>query len=311
MPFVYTRLAERLEFIFRGMFWRENENRNRTENLLSNSPSTPNHHTHRPPPPSYHQLQGCSLVVGASATTFKSIATHIASIVETAVACTTAGMESSGHAAAAQDSLQQAEFLAEDELIEISPMVVAGTVQLVSGDFGPFEPSIAIAVPLWLALAMKKLRRCHVLPPRWLTVAEVERVLQLEREREDALQEIPHFFFQIAAVLLHRAEDDLQAPGRLRRSVEDLSSIRAGKLRRWMQANVRDRTNALKIQHLTSLEVESHRPVLPRVLNGLSAMVVPALETDPLTETTSGATTSAANTSSEPQRPVRRIIRRT
>jgi hypothetical protein len=263
-------------------------------------------------------------------------------------------MESSGHAAAVQESLQQAEFLAEDELVEISPMVVSGVVALVCGDFGPFEPSIATAVPLWLALAMKKLRRCRILPPRWLQLKEVERIVQNERDDEDNLQQMPRFFFQvsilgtflvsstskpitilrlcvkflpltfvfsfvawtpsrpfrlrkIAAVLLHRAEDDLDSPGRLR------SSIRAGKLRRWMQANVRDRMNAIKINHLTSLEVESHRPVLPRVLDGLHAMQVPDLETDPLTQSTSAGTSSAANTSDarNGQRPIRRIIRRT
>lgn len=222
-------------------------------------------------------------------------------------------METAGHAAAAQDALQQAEFLAEDELVEISPNVASGPIRLVCGEFGPLEPSIATAVPLWLALAMKKLRRCRVLPPRWLALAEVERVLAAERERDDALQPVPRFFFQIAAVLLHRAEDDIPSPSRLRRAVEDLASIRAGKLRRWTHANVRDRTNALKILHLASLEVEAHRPVLPRVLAGLGAMAAPALETDPLTPTasTSAPTTSAAGTATEPRRPPRRIIRRT
>lgn len=80
-----------------------------------------------------------------------------------------------------------------------------------------------------------------------------------------------------------------------------------------MQTNVRDRTNAIKIEHLTSLEVESHRPVLPRVLDGLNGMLVPDLEIDPLTQSTSAATSSAANTSDARtgQRPMRRIIRRT
>lgn len=107
------------------------------------------------------------------------------------------GMESSGHAAVVADSLQQAEFLAEDELVEISPMVVSGVVALVCGDFGPFEPSIATAVPLWLALAMKKLRRCRILPPRWLQATEVEKIVQMEREKEEVLQEIPRYFFQV------------------------------------------------------------------------------------------------------------------
>jgi GINS complex subunit 2 len=266
------------------------------------------------------------------------------------LAACSAGMESSGHAAAALGAFQQAEFLAEDELIEISPMVVSGTVALVCGDFGPFEPSIATKVPLWLALAMKKLRRCRIIPPRWLALREVERCIQDEREQEGRLQPLPRFFSQvrgnhlragtasscalsatatvlvltllsfprvppsaeavaqIAAVLLHHAEDDLEAAGRLRRAVEDLCSLRAGKMRRWMQTTVRDRMNAIKVNNLTSLEVETHRPVLTRVLDGLYSMHVSDLDVDPATQSASAGTSSAATGQ---QRPLRRIIRRT
>ncbi len=113
-------------------------------------------------------------------------------------------MESSGYAASAQLSLQTAEFFAEDELIEISPMVSAGVVHLLCGDFGPFEPSIAINVPVWLALAMKRLKRCKVIPPRWLELRVVESVIQDEKEDDGALQPLPRYFFQVRCSLALR-----------------------------------------------------------------------------------------------------------
>lgn len=112
-------------------------------------------------------------------------------------------MESSAHQQATQASLSRAEFFAEDYLLEISPMVNSSTVFLVAGHFGPFQPSIATTVPLWLALAMKKLRRCRIIPPRWLSYKELDKVIQSERDFETVLQPLPHYFSQVRLVFLH------------------------------------------------------------------------------------------------------------
>lgn len=100
----------------------------------------------------------------------------------------------------------------------------------------------------------------------------------------------------------------------MRRAVEDLASIRAGKLRRWMQATVRSRMNAVKVENMTSLEVESHRPILPHVLDKLYTMHVPDADLDAAAAPSSVGTSSAANTSAaqtaQPPRPARRMIRR-
>ena len=45
--------------------------------------------------------------------------------------------------------------------------------------WGPFEPLKRVAVPLWLAVLLKKKRRCRILPPPWLTPGEQRRVLHL------------------------------------------------------------------------------------------------------------------------------------
>lgn len=57
-------------------------------------------------------------------------------------------MESSTatEATEAELAFQRAEFLAEDELIEINPMVKSDVITLVRGEFGPFEPSVTTSV---------------------------------------------------------------------------------------------------------------------------------------------------------------------
>lgn len=43
-------------------------------------------------------------------------------------------------------NFQQAEFFAEDELVEITPMMRSPTITLLRGNFGPFEPSVTTKV---------------------------------------------------------------------------------------------------------------------------------------------------------------------
>lgn len=64
----------------------------------------------------------------------------------------TSGIEStSSHAQETELSFQRAEFFAEDELIEINPMVRSGVISLIRGDFGPFAPSITTSVCIFFS----------------------------------------------------------------------------------------------------------------------------------------------------------------
>lgn len=98
-----------------------------------------------------------------------------------------------------EEALLRAEFLAEDELIEINPMVRTSLITLMRGSYGPFEPSITTVVPLWLALALKKVQRCKILPPPWLTAPSIEAVIGRERGDKDALEEIHFYFWEVGA----------------------------------------------------------------------------------------------------------------
>lgn len=62
------------------------------------------------------------------------------------------------------------EFLAEEELIEIIPnFKYPKQLNLISGDFGPFKPSIPVKVPIWLALNLLRQHKCTIITPRWVT----------------------------------------------------------------------------------------------------------------------------------------------
>ncbi|XP_054167130.1 DNA replication complex GINS protein PSF2-like [Oppia nitens] len=72
------------------------------------------------------------------------------------------------------------EFLAEDELIEIIPLFKYNKqLNLISGDFGPFRPSIPIKVPVWLAFNLQRQNKCTICVPDW-----IQELPQLQEQQE-------------------------------------------------------------------------------------------------------------------------------
>lgn len=74
-------------------------------------------------------------------------------------------------------------FLAEDDVIDIVPLFSMSRVRLLSGIYGPFTPPSRATVPLWLALSLKRKRKCRIVPPEWLQVGESARTHNCWRGR--------------------------------------------------------------------------------------------------------------------------------
>lgn len=118
----------------------------------------------------------------------------------------------------------------------------------------------------------------------------------------------------MASLIFEHASDDLTNPAQLRRAVEDLSNVRDSKMRRWMQENVRERVNAIKVNHLSMHEISVHRPILTKILANLYTIHVTPDSKGLVSDTANSA--AATNTSSEQDsrpmqgRQLRRVIRR-
>ena len=37
-------------------------------------------------------------------------------------------------------------------------------------DYGPFQPNRPVEVPLWMAMALHKRKKCRILPPGWMDI---------------------------------------------------------------------------------------------------------------------------------------------
>ena len=64
----------------------------------------------------------------------------------------------------------EAEFFAEDTVVDIIPNFRGEQVVFITGAYGPFKPATTTSVPLWLALYFKRCSKCEICAPHWMNV---------------------------------------------------------------------------------------------------------------------------------------------
>ena len=161
------------------------------------------------------------------------------------------------------------EFFAEDVPINVVPRFNLQTMHFISGDFGPFEAQVPAEVPLWLAISLKRRRKCNVQCPEWLQWTNLHKVKQAEKESAaGSLQALPNHYMEIASLLLQYASDDIEKSDRVRSLVEDIENLREHKVQSGLQtvgATVVQNKMAmfqLKLNNASAMEVHAIRDVL-------------------------------------------------
>jgi len=60
----------------------------------------------------------------------------------------------------------EVEFVAEETMITILPAFSEKVLHFIDGDYGPFRAQYPSVVPLWLAVELKKFKKCQIRAPR-------------------------------------------------------------------------------------------------------------------------------------------------
>ncbi|KNE70366.1 hypothetical protein AMAG_14506 [Allomyces macrogynus ATCC 38327] len=152
----------------------------------------------------------------------------------------------------------EAEFLAENERIQIEPLVRLPVLGLIETEFGPFVPPRSVSVPLWLAIVLKKRGLCLIKPPRWLTAESLQDLVQAERT-QDQFTPLPFHYMEVAKMLLeaHVAGDDLPDAGTCQTLLQDLREARRSKARQGVE--IMDQSH-IRVDHLAQMELNELRP---------------------------------------------------
>ncbi|KAL9418425.1 hypothetical protein AB3S75_036396 [Citrus x aurantiifolia] len=172
----------------------------------------------------------------------------------------------------------EVEFMAEDELVEIVPNMRMDPLNFICGDFGPFYPQIPVKVPLWLAAALKKRGKCTIRPPQWMSIENLTKVLEGEREDRGTFQAVPFHYIEISRLLFDHARDDIPDIYMVRSLIEDIRDVRLHKIETNLEKF--SATSAVKIAHLSAMEVNVVRPFVVRALQAFYKHDNPVLMVD-------------------------------
>jgi GINS complex subunit 2 len=158
----------------------------------------------------------------------------------------------------------ESDYISENYLIEIIPNFHAEKIRLVSGEYGPFKPNKIIKLPLWLAVKYRNNNQCKIIIPATYENSYLNGVLESEKENKVSLFDLPPNFFEISNILFNNAEDDFEDIKKTRCFVADIKTIRQNKINNMLK-NIKNEDLYLKLNGLTSMELEQIRPLLKSI----------------------------------------------
>ncbi|XP_039292849.1 DNA replication complex GINS protein PSF2 [Nilaparvata lugens] len=165
------------------------------------------------------------------------------------------------------------EFIAEGELITIIPSFsIESVIHLISGDFGPFRAGFPQTVPIWLAVYLKQRRSCKIVQPDWMDVELLEAKKEEEKNSRYFTEMPSKHYMEISNILLDVSCDDIQYSNEIKTIIKDIWDIRISKLRTSVDAFIKMGGRHAQLTHLTQLEINSIRPLLPDSFNALQKL---------------------------------------
>ena len=158
----------------------------------------------------------------------------------------------------------ESDYISENYLIEIIPSFHSEKISLVSGEYGPFKPNKIIKLPLWLAVKFRNNNQCKIIIPSIYENSYLNSVLESEKENKNSLFDLPPNFFEISNILFNNAEDDFDDIKKTRCFVADIKTLRQNKINNMLK-NIKNEDLYLKLNGLTSIELEQIRPLLKNI----------------------------------------------
>ncbi|KAL4076181.1 Psf2-domain-containing protein [Scleroderma citrinum] len=151
---------------------------------------------------------------------------------------------------------QELELIASEQLVEILPLISMEKTAFISGAYGPLRPPAKCRIPLWVAINLKLKKKCHIVPPDWLSVEFLQERLAHETGQPE-FSRLPFRFTEIAKVILDIAPDDVPSAERVRSLLKDLREARQAKSREGL---AKLDHSELSLPNLCSLEINEIRP---------------------------------------------------
>ncbi|XP_031779005.1 probable DNA replication complex GINS protein PSF2 [Nasonia vitripennis] len=161
----------------------------------------------------------------------------------------------------------EVEFLGEKQLVSIVPNFSFGVIHLISGSIGPFRAGLPVRVPIWIALSLKQQQKCRIVAQEWMDMEKLTEILEEEKQSKLFTRMPNNHFMDEAQMLLTAAPDDIPDVDNIRTIIKDIWDLRMAKLRSSVIGFVKNEGTYAKLDHLTAMEINSIRSLLPDALD--------------------------------------------
>ncbi|KAF8138382.1 hypothetical protein EV363DRAFT_1427305 [Boletus edulis] len=155
------------------------------------------------------------------------------------------------------------ELIASEQLVDVVPLITMEKTAFISGAYGPLRPPNKCRIPLWMAVNLKLKKKCHIVPPDWLTVEFLQDRLS-EETSEPEFSRLPFRFAEIARAILDVASDDVQNAEKVRSLLKDLREARQSKSRDGLS---QIDNSELSLPNLCLMEINEIRPYFVKAMN--------------------------------------------
>ncbi|KAG7198864.1 hypothetical protein KM043_015690 [Ampulex compressa] len=161
----------------------------------------------------------------------------------------------------------EVEFLGEKQSVTIVPNFSFDVIHLISGSIGPFRAGLPVKVPIWLAVNLKQQQKCRIINQEWMQYEELNEVKEEEKLSKLFTKMPSDHYMDEAQLLFSIANDDIPDADRIRTAIKDIWDIRMSKLRTSIDAFLKSEGLHARLDHLTAMEINSVRPLLPHALD--------------------------------------------
>ncbi|XP_011666878.2 DNA replication complex GINS protein PSF2 [Strongylocentrotus purpuratus] len=175
----------------------------------------------------------------------------------------------------------EVEFLAEKEEVTIVPNFSHDEVFLIGGNVGPFNPSLPMKVPLWMAINLKQRQKCRIQPPDWMLVEKLEEVKKQEHDSAVFQPMVNPHYMEVTKLLLSHATDDIPNADEVNTLIKDIWDLRMAKLRQSIDKFVKDQETHARLDNLSLMEINSVRPFLTQALDHMHTLRMNLLTAGP------------------------------
>ena len=111
-------------------------------------------------------------------------------------------------------------------------------------------------MPLWLAITLKKSKKCHIKLPDWMQEAELKNILQQEKENETFYNGLPFYYREISKIIFDIDSENVNHKN-IRILIQDIEDVRESKTKKGLKQLVSS-TYIVHLNHISSNQLNKN-----------------------------------------------------